>query len=95
MRLSTSDVRKVAALAKLEVAEVDIETMSKKLLSVLEFVEQLSRVDTANVEEMSHPVDLHTVLRPDHLQPGLTHEAALGNAPRTDGEYFLVPPVLG
>ncbi len=95
MQLSTSDVRKVAALAKLEVAEGDLGVLSRKLLSVLDFVDQLKQADTSGIEEMAHPVDVHSVLRHDQVGDVLSRESALQNAPRTDGEFFLVPPVLG
>lgn len=109
MRLTNEEVRKVASLAKLEIAESELDNMSRKLLSVLDFVEQLEQVDTSGVEEMAHPVDVHSVLRCDQLPSSLSDEAApeaheaalqaraaaLQNAPRTDGEFFLVPPVLG
>lgn len=113
MRLSNEDVRKVASLAKLEIAEAELDHMSKKLLSVLDFVDQLNQVDTTGIEELVHPVDIHCVWRSDQTDPMLpesiglsesasspdaglrSREAALQNAPRTDGEFFLVPPVLG
>jgi len=102
MRLTNEDVRKVASLAKLKIAESELDGMSRKLLSVLDFVEQLEQVDTSGVAEMAHPVDVHSVMRCDQLSSSLSHEAALQsraaalqNAPRTDGEFFLVPPVLG
>lgn len=102
MRLSTEDVRKVASLAKLEISEANLELMSGKLLSVLTLVDQLQQVDTTGVEEMAHPVDVHSVVRLDLLvavpspeSEVKLRESALRNAPRTDGEFFLVPPVLG
>ena len=102
MRLSTEDVRKVASLAKLEIRESDLDVMSGKLLSVLALVDQLQQVDTTGIEEMAHPVDVHSVVRSDQVTTVRSSEAemqsrksALQNAPRTDGEFFLVPPVLG
>lgn len=102
MRLSIEDVRKVAALSKLEIDDSQLESLSGKLLSVLQLVDQLQQVDTAGIEEMAHPVDVHSVLRCDELlvnqstdEAARFREAVLHIAPRTDGEFFLVPPVLG
>ncbi|MBX3422982.1 MAG: Asp-tRNA(Asn)/Glu-tRNA(Gln) amidotransferase subunit GatC [Pirellulaceae bacterium] len=95
MQLSRDDVRKVAALAKLELSDSQLDDVAEKLRNVLRLVDQLSQVDTTGVEEMAHPVDVHSVTRGDQIQAGLPREAALRNAPQTDGEFFLVPPVLG
>ncbi|HAC90342.1 MAG TPA: Asp-tRNA(Asn)/Glu-tRNA(Gln) amidotransferase GatCAB subunit C [Planctomycetaceae bacterium] len=95
MQLTPEDIRKVASLSKLELAPDQQELISKKLLSVLDFVAHLSQVDTIGVQEMAHPVEAHSVIRPDSLQPSLSRQEALQNAPQSDGEFFLVPPVLG
>jgi aspartyl-tRNA(Asn)/glutamyl-tRNA(Gln) amidotransferase subunit C len=95
MQLTPEDIRKVAALSKLELAPDQQEQVSKKLLSVLDFVAQLSQVDTTGVQEMAHPVEVHSVIRADTLRPSLPRHEALQNAPQSDGEFFLVPPVLG
>jgi|688.fasta_scaffold00058_95 aspartyl-tRNA(Asn)/glutamyl-tRNA(Gln) amidotransferase subunit C len=95
MQLTPEDIRRVASLSKLELAPDQQELVSKKLLSVLDFVAQLSQVDTTGVQEMAHPFEVHSVIRPDSLQPSLSRQEALQNAPQSDGEFFLVPPVLG
>jgi aspartyl-tRNA(Asn)/glutamyl-tRNA(Gln) amidotransferase subunit C len=95
MEFTTEDVRKVASLAKLEFADAELASFSAQLSRIVSFVEKLSEVDTSEVEEMAHPLDVHTVLRPDRPTAGLTREQALRNAPNQDNEFFLVPPVLG
>lgn len=95
MELSTDDIRKVASLARLEFSEHELASFSTQLSRIVAFVEKLNEVDTAGVEEMAHPLDVHSVLRADELQPGLSRESALHNAPSHDDECFLVPPVLG
>lgn len=95
MHLTAAEIQKVAALAKLDLASDEMDSLSAKLLSILQFVSQLGDVDTSGIEEMAHPVDLHSVFRADRSAPCLTREAALMNAPKQDGEFYLVPPVLG
>lgn len=95
MHLPLADIQKVATLAKLDLADDDLKAVSAKLQSVLAFIAQLNEVDTSGIEEMAHPGDLHSVLREDCLAPSLPRESALKNAPKSDGEFFLVPPVLG
>lgn len=95
MELTTEDIRKVATLARLEFDGAELTSFSEQLTKIVSFVEKLGEVDTAGVEEMAHPLDLHSVLRNDDQLPGLTREQALANAPQHNDEFFLVPPVLG
>lgn len=92
--LSIEDVRKVAALARLKLSDDQLQQLTPKLAQVLSYVATLSEVDTDNVEPMAHAIELTNVLREDAVTPGLARDAALSNAPKTDGKYFLVPPIL-
>lgn len=94
MALTLEEVRKVAALAKLEFTQEQLGQIAGQLGNIVAFVEQLSKVDVVGVEPMSHPLELHSALRDDSLIPGFLREDALSTAPKSDGEYFLVPPVL-
>jgi aspartyl-tRNA(Asn)/glutamyl-tRNA(Gln) amidotransferase subunit C len=92
--LSIDDVRKVAHLARLKLSEVDLETYTRQLGDVLQYVELLDGVDTADVAPLAHPHETVNVLRADEPRESLQREAALANAPRSDGRYFLVPAIL-
>lgn len=94
MALSTDDVEKVAMLARLRLNVEELESMTRQLGQVLEYVQQLEEIDTQQVEPMAHAVELENVLADDELQTSLPREKALAAAPKTDGETFLVPPVL-
>jgi len=95
MAISRSDVERVALLARLELDESQIDALTPQIAEVVAYVDQLGEVDTDGVEPMAHAVELSNVLRADEVRPGLSHEAALANAPRTDGVGFRVPAVLG
>jgi aspartyl-tRNA(Asn)/glutamyl-tRNA(Gln) amidotransferase subunit C len=94
MSLAPDDVRKVAALARLKLSDEQIERLTPRLAEVLSYVATLAAVDTENIEPMAHAIELTNVLREDAVTPGLSREQALANAPKTDGRYFLVPPIL-
>lgn len=94
MQLTPEDVKKVAVLARLEFSEGEIAVFTEQLGKIVTFVEQLSEVPTDGIEPLAHPLDLHSVLRPDSIQPGLSRDAALSNSPNSDGTCFLVPPVM-
>lgn len=94
MRLSAEEVRKVAGLARLKLSPADVDRYTRQLGNILEYVRQLQSVETAGVEPLAHPHPLCNVFREDIPSASLPREAALRNAPRTDGRYFLVPQIL-
>jgi aspartyl-tRNA(Asn)/glutamyl-tRNA(Gln) amidotransferase subunit C len=94
MELSRDDVRKVASLARLKVTDEELDSLAKDLDAIVGYVQVLNDIDSASVEPMVHAVDLQNVLRPDVMIDSLDRSAALSNAPRTDGEYFLVPAMI-
>lgn len=92
--LTRDDVLKVAMLARLKLSESEVERLTSQLGDVLRYVDVLNEVDTDDVEPMAHAVELVNVLRDDVVRESLPREAALANAPKTDGRYFLVPQIL-
>ena len=94
MQLTVGDVRKVASLARLKVSEAEVTSLLGDLTAILDYVGMLSEVDTTDVEPMVHAIELHNVLRSDELVESLPRSAALSNAPRSDGECFLVPAII-
>lgn len=95
MTLSIDDIRKLAYLARLDLSESEAAALAPQFQQVLAFVEQLSELDTEDVEPMTTALDVVNRWEPDVVGEGLSREAALANAPASDGECFLVPPVLG
>ena len=94
MSISADEVRKVAKLAKLHIADEDVALFATQLSRIVDMVEQLKSVNTDGVEPLAHAMDIHSVLRADVVQAGLSREAALANSPQHDDECFRVPPVM-
>ncbi len=94
MALSREQVTWVAHLARLELSEAELETMTAQLGSILDYVEQLKQVDTENVEPLVHPMPLQNVLRDDEPTASLPLDQALSNAPKKSDDCFLVPAVF-
>jgi aspartyl-tRNA(Asn)/glutamyl-tRNA(Gln) amidotransferase subunit C len=92
--LTRADVLKVATLARLKLTDAEVDDCTAKLGSVLAYVDSLNEVATDEVEPMVHAVELSNVFRADQVAPSLPREAALANAPKTDGQFFLVPQIL-
>lgn len=93
--VSVDDVRKVAKLARLAIPEEKLPDFTKKLESILEYVDTLSEVNVEGVEPTSHAIRMSNVLREDVVKPGLPLDAVLKNAPDRDGPFFKVPKVIG
>jgi len=94
MSLSLDQVRKVAKLARLELSEPDLTRMQQQLSAILDYVEELNKLDTDGVEPLAHPLPVRNVFRPDEEAPSLSPDAALQNAPNRVGNYFGVPAVF-
>ena len=65
--------------------------MTGELSKVLDHIEKISELDLDDVEPTSHVVELENVLREDVPRPSLPREAALDQAPDSDGAGFRVP----
>lgn len=95
MPVSLKDVEHIAKLARLEFTESEKETFTHQLNAILAYVEQLNKLDTSNVDPLSHVIELGDVFREDLVTPGLSKEEALKNAPVKTEKFFKVPKVIG
>jgi len=100
MKITHKDVEYVAGLANLELTDDEQARMEKDLNSILEYIDQLSQLDTSNVEPMAQVMQAAAAsnavdtLRDDELRECLPRAAALEDAPQTDGAFFRVPKVI-
>ena len=94
MSVDAATVRRIAHLARIAVAEDEIEHLKGELNAMLAFVEQLSEVNVEGVEPMTSVTPMQMKKRPDVVTDGDNAEAVLKNAPATQDNYFLVPKVV-
>lgn len=95
MSLSDAEVRKLALLARLDLSDDEVASVGPQLDSILSFVEQLTELDTTDVEPMTTALDVDNRWREDLQFDTLSNDEALANAPSQSDGCFLVPPVLG
>jgi aspartyl-tRNA(Asn)/glutamyl-tRNA(Gln) amidotransferase subunit C len=88
-------VRHIGKLSRIELGDDQVAAFGRQLGSILEYFDKLAELDTEGVEPMPHAVELRNVLAEDLPGESLTAEAALANAPRRDGDFFMVPKVIG
>ena len=93
-RITRADVERIAALARLSLADEEADRMARELDTVLEHAQSLSRLDTSGIEPTSHAIPLATPLREDVAVPGIDPELAMANAPERVGTAFVVPKVI-
>ena len=67
--LDETQVRHVAQLARLKLADSDVPRLSKQISSILDYVGQLQETNVQGLEPMAHPLPLHSVLREDEIRP--------------------------
>jgi aspartyl-tRNA(Asn)/glutamyl-tRNA(Gln) amidotransferase subunit C len=92
--MDIEQVRKVARLARLELSDADLARMTEQLTNILNYVDQLTELNTDGVEPMAHPLPVQNVFRDDEPRPSLPVDEALKNAPTRLGNFFGVPAVL-
>jgi aspartyl-tRNA(Asn)/glutamyl-tRNA(Gln) amidotransferase subunit C len=95
MSLSRAQVEKVSLLARLRLTGDELDRMTAQLGQIVDYVQTLAEVDTSQVEPMAHAVERTNVFRDDVVAASLDREQALANAPHHDGQFYLVPAVLG
>jgi aspartyl-tRNA(Asn)/glutamyl-tRNA(Gln) amidotransferase subunit C len=93
-RISADDVRKVAHLARLDLAEATIATYTSQLERILDYVAHLEQVDTEGVPPTTRAVEVVNVTRDDTVNPTPVREELLNLAPEREGDYLRDPKIL-
>jgi aspartyl-tRNA(Asn)/glutamyl-tRNA(Gln) amidotransferase subunit C len=88
------DVVHIAKLARLELSEDEQSLYAAQLGKVLEHIEQLNTLDTANISPTSHVLEISNVFRSDMSRPSQSHDDALGNAPDRYDNFYRVPRII-
>ncbi|MGB0681841.1 MAG: Asp-tRNA(Asn)/Glu-tRNA(Gln) amidotransferase subunit GatC [Magnetovibrionaceae bacterium] len=94
MSLDASDVKKIAFLARLDVADDQLDGLAGELNGILDWVEQLGEVDTDGVKPMTSVADMTQRLRDDAVTDGHYPEKVLSNAPDRVDVFYAVPKVV-
>ena len=92
--ITRAEVAHLAHLARLDLAEEELDHYAEQLDVILQAVARVSEVAADDIPPTSHPVPLVNVTRPDEVRPGLTREDALAAAPAVEDERFRVPRIL-
>ena len=94
MSVDADTVRRVAHLARIAVAEDEVEHLQGELNAMLAFVEQLAEVDVSGIEAMTSVTPMAITMRKDEVTDGGIADAIMANAPAREDHFFLVPKVV-
>jgi len=94
MAIDKDTARRVAHLARIEVAESQLETLAGELSGILGFMEQLNEVDVTGVEPMTSVTPMALKRRQDVVTDGGYQDRILANAPDSREGFFAVPKVV-
>ena len=95
MPVGKQQVERTAKLARLKLSPVEIEQLTHDLSTIVDYFQKLSEVDTSEMPLHAEQEDGPGALRDDCVGDSLPRDEALSGAPEQDGEFFLVPKVIG
>ena len=94
MSIDKNQVKKVAKLSRISLDDSKLESLSKDLDSILNFVEQLNKLDTKKIIPLSSIVDKTLEPRNDKVTDGKIKNEILKNSPNKNEDFFIVPKVV-
>lgn len=94
MSVDAMTVRRIAHLARIAVADEEVEHLKGEINAILSFVDQLSEVDVEGVEPMTSVTPMAMKKREDVVTDGGIADDIVRNAPATEDHFFLVPKVV-
>jgi aspartyl-tRNA(Asn)/glutamyl-tRNA(Gln) amidotransferase subunit C len=94
MSVDAATVRRIAHLARIAVADTEVEDLKNEINGMLAFFEQLSEVDVTGVEPMTSVTPMAMKRRTDEVTDGGIADDIVRNAPASEDHFFLVPKVV-
>jgi len=94
MSIDKDKIKHTAKLARISLAEKKIESLSKDLSNIFNFIEKLSKINTDNVNPLTSILDHSLRTREDKVTDGGIRDKILENSPNKNEEFFIVPKVI-
>jgi aspartyl-tRNA(Asn)/glutamyl-tRNA(Gln) amidotransferase subunit C len=94
MALTLDDVKRIAQLARIEVAPDEAAEVLSRMTGIFRLIEEMQAVDTTGVEPMSHAQDVMLRLREDIVTETDQHALFQAIAPQVEADLYLVPKVI-
>jgi aspartyl-tRNA(Asn)/glutamyl-tRNA(Gln) amidotransferase subunit C len=94
MSVDRKTVRHIARLARIALAEDQVEPMAGELNNILSWIEQLSEVDVEGVPPLTSVIVQQLRMREDEVTEGDQADALMANAPESEDHFFVVPKIV-
>ena len=93
-KITKEEVNKVAHLARLELNEDEINNHAEQLEKILQYINQLDKIDTYEVPGTTRAIDVFNVFRKDEKKNSECIEEILNLGPSKEDKYFKVPKII-
>ena len=94
MKITKKEVVHIAELARLSFSGKEMELFTEQLNQILVYMEKLNEIDTSEIKPTYHALDLINVFRDDQIEPSLSTQKVLFNAPQSDKDMVTVPRII-
>ncbi|MDP8217888.1 MAG: Asp-tRNA(Asn)/Glu-tRNA(Gln) amidotransferase subunit GatC [Candidatus Theseobacter exili] len=88
------DIEYVSKLARLKLNEEEKKLFSSQLNHILDYIHQLNKLDTENIEPTAHVLEFTNVFREDQVEASINRDQVLNNAPKSQKGFFEVPRII-
>ena len=94
MIIDKKTIEYIANLSRIELSDQEKEVFIHQLSDILSYIEKLNKLNTEDIKPMAYSINTTNVFREDKLEPPISREDALNNAPSAMGGFFKVPKVI-
>jgi|TARA_B110000881_G_scaffold55810_1_gene47635 aspartyl-tRNA(Asn)/glutamyl-tRNA(Gln) amidotransferase subunit C len=94
MSIDKDKIKHTSKLARISLDEKKVESLSKDLSNIFNFIEKLNKINTENVKPLTSILDHTLRTREDKVSDGGIRDKILENAPNKNEEFFIVPKVI-
>jgi len=94
MKIDKKTIEYIANLSRIELSDQEKEVFIHQLSDILSYIEKLNKLNTEDIKPMAYSINTTNVFREDKLEPPISREDALNNAPSAMGVFFKVPKVI-
>ncbi|MEY2962704.1 MAG: Asp-tRNA(Asn)/Glu-tRNA(Gln) amidotransferase subunit GatC [Pelagibacteraceae bacterium] len=94
MSIDKDKIIHTSKLARISLEEKKVDSLSKDLSNIFNFIEKLNKIKTDDVKPLTSILDHSLRARDDQVTDGSIREKVLGNAPNKNEEFFIVPKVI-
>lgn len=94
MKITKQQVEHVANLARLNLTEAEQEQMTKDMVAIINFANQINEIEVRNINPTDHVIPITNVFRKDEVRPSNNRDELLNNAPNQQYGCFSVPKVV-